>query len=77
MLQSLAEDQILTQIYTISIRTSSGAVVTTDVTVTLVGTNDDPTIVSSINDTPTMTEDLPRRTSIFPRSARSRCETST
>ena len=57
VLQSLAEDQILTQIYTISIRTSSGTLVTTDVTVTLVGTNDDPTIVSSINDTPTMTED--------------------
>ena len=57
VLQSLAEDQILTQIYTISIRTSSGALVTTDVTVTLVGTNDDPTIVSSINDTPAMTED--------------------
>ena len=58
VLQSLAEDQILTQIYMITIRSSSGTLVTTDVTVTLVGTNDDPTIVSSSNDTPTMTEDL-------------------
>src|SRR6266478_1126566 len=53
VLQSLAMGQILTQVYTITL--NSGA--TQDVTVTLVGVNDIPTIVSSSNSTPTLTED--------------------
>jgi VCBS repeat-containing protein len=57
VLQSLAMGQTLTQIYTVTIRDNSGALVTQEVTVTLVGTNDLPTIVSSSTDTPTLTED--------------------
>src|SRR5260370_1930144 len=53
VLQSLAMGQILTQIYTITL--NSGA--TQDVTVTLVGVNDIPTIVSSSTDTLAFTED--------------------
>ena len=53
VLQSLAMGQILTQIYTITL--SNGA--SQDVTVTLVGTNDIPTIVSSINDALVFTGD--------------------
>ncbi len=57
VLQSLAKDQTLTQIYTITIRDTNGTLVTQDISVTLVGTNDGPTIMSSSNDTPTLTED--------------------
>src|SRR5260221_4926437 len=49
VLQSLAMGQTLTQIYTITL--NNGA--TQDVTVTLVGVNDTPTVVSSSNGTPT------------------------
>ena len=58
VLQSLALGETLTQIYTVTITDNIGTSVTRDVTVTLVGTNDIPTIVSSSNDTPVLTEDL-------------------
>ncbi|TMJ61059.1 MAG: hypothetical protein E6G82_09025, partial [Alphaproteobacteria bacterium] len=53
VLQSLAMGQILTQVYTITL--SNGA--SQDVTVTLVGTNDIPTVVSSSSGAPLLTED--------------------
>src|SRR5258706_694907 len=53
VLQSLAMGQILTQIYTITLNNG----LTQDVTVTLVGVNDIPTIVSSSSDTLAFTED--------------------
>ncbi len=57
VLQSLAQDQTLTQIYAITIRDADGTLVTQDISVTLVGTNDGPTILSSSNEAPTLTED--------------------
>src|SRR2546430_1897729 len=53
VLQSLAMGQTLTQIYKITLNNG----LTQDVTVTLVGVNDIPTIVSSSSDTPVRTED--------------------
>src|SRR6266403_163099 len=53
VLQSLAMGQILTQIYTITLNNG----LTQDVTVTLVGVNDIPTIVSSSSATLAFTED--------------------
>src|SRR2546430_2101085 len=53
VLQSFAMGQILTQVYTITL--SNGA--SQDVTVTLVGTNDIPTVVSSSSGAPLLTED--------------------
>src|SRR6266478_1438562 len=53
VLQSLAMGQTLTQIYAITLNNG----LTQDVTVTLVGVNDIPTIVSSSSDTPAFTED--------------------
>ena len=42
-LQSLAKDQTITQIYTVTVKDNNNATVTQDVTVTLTGTNDTPT----------------------------------
>ncbi|MFL6817621.1 MAG: VCBS domain-containing protein, partial [Bradyrhizobium sp.] len=53
VLQSLAMGQTVTQVYTITL--SNG--VSQDVVVTLLGTNDIPTIVSSTGDAPVLTED--------------------
>src|SRR6266446_805325 len=44
VLQSLAEGQTITQIYTVTVTDNNGALVTKDVTVTLVGANDAPII---------------------------------
>jgi VCBS repeat-containing protein len=44
IVQSLAEGQTITQVYTITITDSSGATVSRDVTVTITGTNDAPVI---------------------------------
>jgi VCBS repeat-containing protein len=57
VLQSLAKGETITQVYAISFRDHNGSLVTQDVKVTLVGVNDIPTIVSSSNDTPVLTED--------------------
>ncbi len=46
-LQSLAEGQTITQIYTVTFTDNHGATVTQDVTVTITGTNDVPTITSN------------------------------
>jgi VCBS repeat-containing protein len=46
VLQSLAQGETITQVYTVTVRDSSGALLTQDVTVTLVGTNDTPIITS-------------------------------
>jgi VCBS repeat-containing protein len=46
VLQSLAQGQTITQIYTVTITDNNGASVTQDVTVTITGTNDAPTIVA-------------------------------
>jgi VCBS repeat-containing protein len=53
VLQSLAMGQILNLIYTITLNNGPSQ----DVTVTLIGTNDIPSIVSSSLDTPVLTED--------------------
>lgn len=55
--QALAAGQTITQIYNVRIDDGHGGVVTQPVTVTIAGTNDAPTIVSSTNDTPGLTED--------------------
>jgi VCBS repeat-containing protein len=47
VLQSLAQGETITQVYTITVRDNSGALLTQDVTVTLVGTNDTPIITSA------------------------------
>jgi VCBS repeat-containing protein len=47
VLQSLAEGQTITQIYTITIDDHHGGTVTQDVTVVITGTNDAPTITSN------------------------------
>ena len=46
VLQSLAKGQTITQVYTVTIIDNNGAAVARDVTVTLVGTNDTPTITT-------------------------------
>nr|WP_246515430.1 VCBS domain-containing protein [Bradyrhizobium diversitatis] len=58
VLQSLAEGQTITQVYTITFTDSNGAEVSQDVTVTINGANDAPTITSSAEDaTGAVTED--------------------
>ena len=47
VLQSLAEGQTITQVYTVTFTDDHGAHVTQDVTVTITGTNDTPTITRS------------------------------
>ncbi len=51
-LQSLAEGQTITQVYTITITDDHGASVTQEVTITITGTNDCPEIVSSTTPSP-------------------------
>ncbi|QQO34910.1 VCBS domain-containing protein [Bradyrhizobium diazoefficiens] len=46
VLQSLAEGQTITQVYTVTFTDNNGATVTQDVTVVITGTNDAPTITS-------------------------------
>ncbi|MDX3971340.1 MAG: VCBS domain-containing protein [Bradyrhizobium sp.] len=46
VLQSLAEGQTVTQVYTVTVDDHHGGTVTKDVTVTITGTNDAPTITS-------------------------------
>ncbi|HEY2211850.1 MAG TPA: VCBS domain-containing protein, partial [Bradyrhizobium sp.] len=46
VLQSLAKGETITQVYTVTVRNNNGVLVTQDVTVTLAGTNDSPTITS-------------------------------
>ncbi|WP_247772434.1 VCBS domain-containing protein [Bradyrhizobium sp. 192] len=46
VLQSLAEGQTITQVYTVTVDDHHGGTVTRDVTVTITGTNDAPTITS-------------------------------
>ncbi|WP_454652519.1 VCBS domain-containing protein [Bradyrhizobium liaoningense] len=46
VLQSLAEGQTVTQVYTVTVDDHHGGTVTKDVTVTITGTNDAPTIAS-------------------------------
>ena len=46
MLQSLAEGQTITQVYTVTFDDQHGGTVSKDVTVTITGTNDAPTITS-------------------------------
>jgi VCBS repeat-containing protein len=48
VLQSLAEGQTITQIYTVTFIDNNHASVTQDVTVTITGTNDAPTVTSSV-----------------------------
>ena len=48
MAQRLAVGQVITQTYTVSIDDQHGGVITQDVTVTIVGTEDAPTIVSGL-----------------------------
>ncbi|WIW45835.1 VCBS domain-containing protein [Bradyrhizobium sp. 62B] len=50
VLQSLAKGQTITQIYTVTFTDNHGAEVTKDVTVTITGTNDAPTVTSSAAD---------------------------
>ncbi len=50
MLQSLAQGQTITQVYTVTVTDNNGASVTQDVTVTITGTNDAPTIASRCGD---------------------------
>ncbi|MBR0842863.1 VCBS domain-containing protein [Bradyrhizobium liaoningense] len=58
VLQSLAEGQTITQVYTVTVDDHHGGVVTQDVTVTITGTNDAPTVTSSAADaTGAVTED--------------------
>src|SRR5204862_496124 len=47
VLQSLAEGQTITQVYTVTFTDNHGATVSQDVTVTITGTNDTPTITSN------------------------------
>ncbi|UFS89412.1 VCBS domain-containing protein [Bradyrhizobium daqingense] len=49
VLQSLAEGQTITQVYTVKLDDHHGGTVTRDVTVTITGTNDAPTVTSSAN----------------------------
>src|SRR4029453_3596177 len=45
VLQSLAKGQTITQVYTVTVSDGHGGTVEQDVTVTITGTNDEPTIV--------------------------------
>ena len=58
MLQSLAAGQAITQVYTVTISDGHGGTVPQDVTVTITGVNDGPTITAG-STTPTggVTED--------------------
>ncbi len=65
VLQSLAEGQTITQVYTITFTDNHGAEVSQDVTVTINGANDAPTITSSAADaTGAVTEDASATLSI-------------
>ncbi|MCK1741017.1 VCBS domain-containing protein [Bradyrhizobium sp. 139] len=58
VLQSLAKGQTITQVYTVTFTDNHGAQVSQDVTVTITGTNDAPTMTSSAADaTGAVTED--------------------
>src|SRR5207244_4130315 len=57
VLQSLAEGEKLTQVYTITVKDNNNTTVTQNVTVTLIGTNDVPTIYASGDVTPSLKED--------------------
>ncbi|WP_448035521.1 VCBS domain-containing protein [Bradyrhizobium liaoningense] len=58
VLQSLAEGQTVTQVYTVTVDDHHGGTVTKDVTVTITGTNDAPTITSDADAaTGSVTED--------------------
>ncbi|UWU93367.1 VCBS domain-containing protein [Bradyrhizobium sp. CB1015] len=58
VLQSLAEGQTITQVYTVTFTDDHGAYVSQDVTVTINGTNDAPTITSDADaEKGTVTED--------------------
>ncbi|MET4373192.1 VCBS repeat-containing protein [Bradyrhizobium sp. LB12.1] len=58
VLQSLAKGQAITQVYTVTVDDHHGGTVTRDVTVTITGTNDAPTMTSSAADaTGAVTED--------------------
>ncbi|WP_131871631.1 MULTISPECIES: VCBS domain-containing protein [unclassified Bradyrhizobium] len=58
VLQSLAQGQTITQVYTVTIDDHHGGMVTQDVTVTINGINDAPTVTSSAADaTGAVTED--------------------
>ena len=46
VLQSLAQGETITQVYTVTLTDNNNAAVTQDVTVTITGTNDGPTITS-------------------------------
>ena len=46
VLQSLAEGQTLTQVYTVTVKDNNNATVTQDVTVTITGTNDRPVLTA-------------------------------
>ena len=46
VLQSLAEGQTITQVYTVTVIDNHNAMVTQDVTITITGTNDAPTVTS-------------------------------
>ena len=45
VLQSLAQGQTITQVYTVTVDDAHGGTASQDVTVTITGTNDTPTIV--------------------------------
>ncbi|MBR0989379.1 VCBS domain-containing protein [Bradyrhizobium japonicum] len=65
VLQSLAEGQAITQVYTVTFTDNNGAQVSQDVTVTITGTNDSPTITSDADAAAgTVTEDASATLSI-------------
>ena len=47
VLQSLAVGQTITQVYTVTLDDHHGGTVTQDVTITIIGTNDAPTILAA------------------------------
>lgn len=47
-LQSLAKDQTITQVYTITIKDNNGVPVTETVTITIIGTNDTPVLTADV-----------------------------
>ncbi len=49
MLQSLAEGQTITQVYTVTFDDHHGGIVSQDVTITITGVNDAPTITSDVD----------------------------
>ncbi|MGY3031633.1 VCBS repeat-containing protein [Bradyrhizobium sp. USDA 4354] len=65
VLQSLAKGQTITQVYTVTVDDHHGGTVTKDVTVTITGTNDTPTITSDADAaTGSVTEDTSATLSI-------------